>query len=129
MSVQMKMQPPDLNGVLLLLALAVASFSGSAHAAQNSAPPSPDTADWPGTPHIIQNSSKTVVWKWDHPAFGDNAPNQNPFSAGAFSYNVRVPPRYMDPEANSNSNITRDYNPVLKRYVESDPIGLTTGIK
>lgn len=34
------------------------------------------TADWLGAPHIIQNASKTVVWNWDHYAFGDNAPNR-----------------------------------------------------
>ena len=52
------------------------------------------SADWLNTPHIIQNASKQNVWTWDHYAFGDNAPNQNPSGLGAFTYNLRFPGQY-----------------------------------
>ncbi len=56
------------------------------------------SADWLNTPHIIQNASKQDVWTWDHYAFGDNAPNQNPSGLGTFNYNLRFPGQYKDVE-------------------------------
>jgi RHS repeat-associated protein len=86
------------------------------------------SADWLNAPHIIQNASKENVWTWDHYAFGDNAPNQNPAGFGTFVYNPRFQGQYKDVETNLNYNHFRDYNPTLGRYVESDPLGLAGGI-
>jgi RHS repeat-associated protein len=41
---------------------------------------------------------------------------------------MRPPGQYKDEETNLNYNYIRDYNPILGRYVESDPMGLTAGI-
>ena len=86
------------------------------------------SADWLGAPHVISNSSGVSVWKWDHLAFGDNAPNQNPSGLGTFAYNLRFPGQYADAETGLNYNMARDYNPGLGRYIQSDPNGLQGSI-
>jgi RHS repeat-associated protein len=83
--------------------------------------------DWLGAPHIITNSSGTKAWTWDHLAWGDNAPNQNPGGLGTFVYDWRLPGQVYDSESSLNYNAARDYNPSLSRYVESDPLGLNGG--
>jgi RHS repeat-associated protein len=86
------------------------------------------SADWLNSPHIIQNAGKQDVWTWDHYAFGDTLPNQNPAGLGTFNYNSRFPGQHYDAESGLNYNTFRDYNPTLGRYVESDPLGLAAGI-
>jgi RHS repeat-associated protein len=86
------------------------------------------SADWLNTPHILQNASKQDLWTWDHYAFGDNAPNQNPSDLGVFNYNLRFPGQHYDAESGLDYNMARDYNPTLGRYVESDSLGLDAGI-
>ena len=81
-----------------------------------------------GAPHIVTNSSGTPVWIWEHLAFGDNSPNQNPSSLGTFSYNLRFPGQYYDAESGLDYNMNRDYSSGIGRYVQSDPIGLSGGI-
>jgi len=56
------------------------------------------------------------------------APNQNPQSLGNFVYNLRMPGQIHDPHAGLLQNHHRDYDPLLGRYVQSDPIGLAGGI-
>ena len=85
------------------------------------------TPDWIGTPHIVSNSSATYAWTWDHLAWGDNAPNQNPGGLGTFVYDWRFPGQTYDSESGLNQNDYRDYSSTLGRYVESDPIGLAGG--
>jgi RHS repeat-associated protein len=46
---------------------------------------------------------------------------------GTFAYNLRFPGQYYDAETGLNQNWNRDYDPVVGRYVESDPIGLAGG--
>jgi RHS repeat-associated protein len=111
------------NETIYLANIPVAVLTGSGGATVYSV-----SADWLNTPHIIQNASKENIWTWDHYAFGDNAPNQNPSGLGIFVYNPRFPGQYKDAETGLNYNINRDYNPTLGRYVESDPIGLNGGI-
>lgn len=41
-----------------------------------------------------------------------------------FPYNPRFPGQYYDAETGLNQNLNRDYDPIVARYVESDPIGL-----
>lgn len=42
-------------------------------------------------------------------------------------YNLRFPGQYYDAETGLNQNYNRDYDPLVARYVESDPIGLAGG--
>ena len=45
-----------------------------------------------------------------------------------FVYNLRFPGLYYDQETGLNYNYFRDFDPSTGRYVESDPIGLATGV-
>lgn len=42
-------------------------------------------------------------------------------------YNLRFPGQYYQAETGLNQNYNRDYDPLVARYVESDPIGLAGG--
>ncbi|HWZ63623.1 MAG TPA: RHS repeat-associated core domain-containing protein [Steroidobacteraceae bacterium] len=77
---------------------------------------------------ISRRTTSDVVWRWDTDPFGTAAPNQNPSGLGTFSYNLRFPGQYYQAETGLNQNYNRDYDPLVGRYVESDPIGLTGGI-
>jgi RHS repeat-associated protein len=44
------------------------------------------------------------------------------------AYNLRFPGQYYQPESGLNQNLNRDYDPLVARYAESDPIGLDGGI-
>ena len=44
-----------------------------------------------------------------------------------FAFNLRFPGQYLDTETGLHYNYFRDYEPVVGRYVESDPIGLRGG--
>ncbi|MFN8838765.1 MAG: RHS repeat-associated core domain-containing protein [Burkholderiales bacterium] len=82
------------------------------------------------TPRVItQASDNRMRWRWDQAdPFGTSAPNQNPASIGAFTYNPRFPGQFYDVESNLHYNYFRDYDPRIGRYVQSDPIGLAGGI-
>ena len=43
-------------------------------------------------------------------------------------YNLRFPGQYYDSETGLNQNWNRDYDPLVAKYVESDPIGLVAGV-
>jgi RHS repeat-associated protein len=46
---------------------------------------------------------------------------------GTFSFNLRLPGQYYDPETGLHYNYNRDYDPAAGRYVEPDPIALVGG--
>jgi RHS repeat-associated protein len=77
---------------------------------------------------VAQPSSGTLAWRWDADPFGTAAPNENPASLGTFVYNIRFPGQYYQAETGLNQNYFRDYDPAVGRYVESDPVGLRSGV-
>ena len=85
-------------------------------------------ADQIDTPRVITDTNNLMVWRWDQAdPFGVAAPNENPTSLGAFTYNLRFPGQVYDAETGKHYNVNRDYDPVGGRYVQSDPIGLNGG--
>lgn len=75
-----------------------------------------------GAPKVINDGSGNTVWAWGHDPFGNGQPS------GTFTYNLRYPGQYYDSESNLNYNMNRDYDPVIGRYIQSDPIGLKGGV-
>ena len=79
-------------------------------------------------PRAVTNPSGAQVWQWDSAPFGDTQPNSNPAGLGAFIFNHRFPGQYADTSTQLSQNGARSYNPVLGRYIQSDPIGLDGGV-
>jgi RHS repeat-associated protein len=78
---------------------------------------------------VTRPSDNVIVWRWDSDPFGTTAANENPDGdATSFTYNLRFPGQYRDAETGLNYNYFRDYDPVIGRYIESDPIGLRGGL-
>jgi RHS repeat-associated protein len=81
------------------------------------------------TPRAIYDANQQLRWKWEQQEpFGVNPPDENPSSLGAYEFNLRFPGQYFDKETNLHYNYFRDYDPVLGRYEQSDPIGLRGGL-
>ena len=77
---------------------------------------------------IAQPGTAQLVWRWDADPFGTAAPNQNPAGLGTFPYNLRFPGQIYDSATGLNQNWNRDYDPIVGRYIESDPVGLAAGV-
>lgn len=75
-----------------------------------------------GTPRFGTNSAGTSVWSWTNDAFGVSAPS------GAATINLRMAGQYYDSESSLFYNWNRYYNPVIGRYISSDPIGVAGGL-
>ena len=73
-------------------------------------------------------ASAAQLWTWNSDPFGTDAANANPGGVGVFAYNLRFPGQIFDGEARLHENGFRDFDPAVGRYVESDPIGLESGI-
>jgi len=74
---------------------------------------------------VTQASSDKMAWRWDSAdPFGMLPPNTNPSGLGSFTYNSRMPGQLLDAETGQFYNINRNYDSVLGRYVQADPIGL-----
>jgi RHS repeat-associated protein len=80
------------------------------------------------TPRAIANGSGNLVWQWDSDPFGKDAANEQPAGQGPMAFNPRFPGQQFDQETGLHYNYFRDYDPVLGRYIQSDPIGLRGGI-
>jgi len=76
-----------------------------------------------GTAQVITDKDQAVVWQGDYQPFGaveeTTAVVENP---------TRFPGQYFDQETGLHYNLMRDYDPVLGRYLQSDPVGLDGGI-
>ncbi len=75
-----------------------------------------------GTPQKITDASGAVVWEGEFKPFGEAIS-----VTGIITNNLRFPGQYYDSETGLNYNYFRDYNPVIGRYIEADPIGLAGG--
>jgi len=78
-----------------------------------------------GTPRkVIQTSNNTALWNWPilNNPFGETAPT------GSITLNLRFPGQYYDAESGLHYNYFRDYEAGTGRYVESDPVGLRSGV-
>jgi RHS repeat-associated protein len=97
-------------------------------AAEGSVDIFPIYSDHLNTPRFITDAENRTVWEWPLDTFGAGAANENPSGLGVFSFNLRFPGQYFDPETGLHYNYFRDYDPSVGRYVESDPIGLLGGL-
>ncbi|WP_417069864.1 RHS repeat-associated core domain-containing protein [Niveibacterium terrae] len=78
---------------------------------------------------IVRAGDHMIRWRWDQSdPFGVTPPIENPSALGAYTYNPRFPGQVYDRESNLFQNWNRDYDPVVGRYVQSDPIGLGGGV-
>jgi RHS repeat-associated protein len=75
------------------------------------------------TPQKMTDSSGAVVWAADYKPFGEAT-----ITVSTITNNLRFPGQYFDAETGLNYNYMRDYNPVIGRYIETDPVGLRGGI-
>jgi RHS repeat-associated protein len=76
-----------------------------------------------GTPQKMTDASGTVVWSADYKPFGEVT-----FTVSTITNNLRFPGQYFDAETGLNYNLNRDYNQIIGRYIEADPIGQVGGI-
>lgn len=79
-------------------------------------------SDHLNTPRIATNAAQNLVWEWRSDAFGVGR------TSGSLTLNLRFPGQYYDVETGLHYNYFRNYDPVIGRYLESDPIGLNGGL-
>ncbi|WNL44031.1 RHS repeat-associated core domain-containing protein [Dyella sp. BiH032] len=89
-------------------------------------------SDHLGTPRVVIDPERDgAVWRWDlkGEAFGSTAPDEDPDGDGAaFVLDTRFPGQRYDRATGLYYNYQRDYDSVMGRYGQSDPIGLEGGI-
>jgi RHS repeat-associated protein len=82
-----------------------------------------------GTPKLVTDKLKKVVWNVEFDPFGSEVEQKG--RKGSYIRNVennfRFPGQYYDAETGLHQNYYRDYAPTLGRYVEADPIGIEKG--
>jgi RHS repeat-associated protein len=49
-------------------------------------------------------------------------------SGRSLAYNLRFPGQYYQAETGLNQNVQRDFDPLTGKYIESDPMGLKSGL-
>jgi len=84
-----------------------------------------------GTPRVVADrATGAALWTWGFfdGAFGTGAPNESPGGGAAYTLNLRFPGQQYDAESGLHYNYFRDYESVTGRYVQSDPIGLSSGM-
>jgi RHS repeat-associated protein len=87
-------------------------------------------ADHLNTPRLVADATGTTVWRWDQAEpFGNNPADEDPdANSVAFDLPLRLPGQQYDKETALHYNLRRDYDPVLGRYGQSDPMGLKAGL-
>jgi RHS repeat-associated protein len=80
-------------------------------------------SDHLGTPRVITDKDKRVVWKAQLKPFGEMA-----VEIEEITHHQRFPGQRYDIESRLHYNYFRDYDPSLGRYIQSDPMGLLDGL-
>jgi len=76
-----------------------------------------------GTPRKLTTSAGATAWSTAYASFGAAQPNVE-----TVANPLRLPGQYFDAETGLHQNFFRDYDPITGRYVEPDPIGLSSGL-
>jgi RHS repeat-associated protein len=76
-----------------------------------------------GTPRVVTNQARQVVWKGQLKPFGEMK-----VEVEAITNHRRFPGQRFDIESRLYYNYFRDYDPSTGRYIQSDPIGLGGGL-
>ncbi|TBW48869.1 hypothetical protein EZI54_20690 [Marinobacter halodurans] len=80
-------------------------------------------------PVAITDQSGELVWQWEPRPFGDSLPDMDVDRDGRdLKFSLRFPGQYRDEETGLNYNFYRNYDSVLGRYIQNDPIGLNGGV-
>ena len=79
--------------------------------------------DQVGRPQVATNASQAVVWSAQNWPF-----TRSVTVSSSAPLNIGFPGQYYDQETGLWNNGFRDYDPILGRYVESDPMGLVGGV-
>jgi RHS repeat-associated protein len=77
-----------------------------------------------GTPQIMTNENRQVIWEALYEPFGNAAVN----SQSSRINNIRFPGQFLDAETGFHYNYHRYYDPKTGRYLSPDPIGQAGGI-
>ena len=85
-----------------------------------------------GSPRVVIDPVRDVaIWEWSNKSevFGDQAPGNDPDGDGvAFELALRFPGQQATDASGLFYNYQREYDPVVGRYSQSDPIGLKGGL-
>ncbi|KAF0219658.1 MAG: YD repeat [Geobacteraceae bacterium] len=76
-----------------------------------------------GTPQKMTDNTGAVVWSAEYKPFGEAIIDLSSTTMN----NLRFPGQYFDEETGLNYNYFRNYNPMIGRYIEADPIGIKRG--
>jgi RHS repeat-associated protein len=76
-----------------------------------------------GRPEAVTNAAKAVVWRAKNFAF-DRSVATDSFGG----LNIGFAGQYYDLETDSFYNVSRDYDRIVGRYRQTDPLGLTAGV-
>ncbi|WP_253901045.1 RHS repeat-associated core domain-containing protein [Stenotrophomonas maltophilia] len=85
-----------------------------------------------GTPRVVIDPVRDVaIWEWSNKSevFGNQIPSADPDGDGvAFELALRFPGQQATDASGLFYNYQREYEPMVGRYSQSDPIGLVGGI-
>ncbi len=85
-----------------------------------------------GTPRVVIDPARDVaIWEWSNKSevFGNQIPSADPDGDGvAFELALRFPGQQATDASGLFYNYQREYEPMVGRYSQSDPIGLVGGI-
>lgn len=79
--------------------------------------------DHRGAPQVLTDGAGSRAWSGSYDPFGKITLGIN-----KIINNIGLPGQYYDDETGLFKNGSRDYDPSIGRYIESDPIGLAGGI-
>jgi RHS repeat-associated protein len=83
-----------------------------------------------GTSQRLTNTQGETTWRAVSEAFGKTFVDTTlaPTTTGTTTNNLRFPGQYEDQETGTYYNYMRTYLPMVGRYGESDPVGLSAGV-